>query len=374
LHGETIEFDGITAIVNATGFNSAGSLSFLSDAVKEELGFDKDSARLPLILDASHLSQRSSVPDIAVLGFTGANWGVMEMQARAVARNWAASSSQSSPVQPITENAESCKAVAEQFVQFKDAIKNNRRSEIPQVLFGDYIGLMETGAQDLQLSRVNGKYGDYEGMVCPARYIDSDTDKKEAVKTMTLLQDVQRRARDEGLYLARAVFLGLQGQWTSPSGQWSFHPRFPTNEGFEMEYLDIGGGVNRDSRTVFRYDEVHDRISAWTVDPDDGLSAESLAFTLKFHRATEPDRCSAIVVRGASASPPFDLDLAYTFTFKGSWLDGFRMEKETGDGAPYVVEFVRPGDNGAVAVEDVEAGFDVVGEKRLDLPSLKLES
>jgi hypothetical protein len=50
------------------------------------------------------------------------------------------------------------------------------------------------------------------------------------------------------------------------------------------------------------------------------------------------------------------------------------MEKETGDGAPYVVEFVRPGDNGAVAVEDVEAGFDVVGEKRLDLPSLKLES
>ncbi|KAF2654451.1 hypothetical protein K491DRAFT_660219 [Lophiostoma macrostomum CBS 122681] len=394
-NGQTIELEGITAIVNATGFNSADSLSFLSSTIKADLGFDPDSARLPLILDASYLSQRSNVPDIAVLGFTGVNWGVMEMQARAISRRWSG--------EPIPEDAETCKAVAQQIVQFRHAIKENRRSEIPQVLFGDYIGLMESGAQDMRLRRVNGAFGEFEGMVCPARYIDSpsssssddddDDDKAEAEKMMKLLQTVQHRARTEGLYLARAVFLGLQGRWTSPTDpdheEWTFHPRLPTRRGFEMEYLAIGDGINQDadsdsnsdsdSRTVFRYDEVHDQISAWTVDPDDALSAQSLAFTLKFDRATEPSACSARVVRGESGGMLVDEEMVYTFGFKGCWLDGFRMQKEMGDGAMHVVEFVRPGEDDGVVVEDGEVdALEGVGNKAvvqmIDLPSLKLES
>lgn len=359
LDGELIELEGITAIVNATGFDSCGSLSFLSGEVKTELSFDPTSYRLPLVLDSSFLSQRSSVPDIAILGFTGVNWGVCEMQSRAIAAKW----TQNLPASD--DETEMSRAIAHHVCVLRDAIQSERRESIPQVLFGDYLGLMEQGCRELHLERVDEKYGKYGGMVCPARYIDPGSPNTEAKKMITYLYEVQSQTREASLYLARAVFLGLCGRWTSQkqtcggaeyANEMVFHPRNPTSSGYEFEYVfvekctsDVGGqhSENEERRTILRYDDVYDKISGWSVSDADNVSAGELSFHIIFNKENghmDANSCSAKVLIAPTSRSDRDSSLSYTFDFKGSNLIALHIERTLNEDFSYTVDFTRPRD------------------------------
>jgi hypothetical protein len=345
-------FDGITAVINATGFDSCCSINFLSDQVLHELGYEKSNTRLPLVLDASYMAQRSSVPDIAVLGFTGVNWGVMEMQSRAIAAEW------SSPQPSASVDGKSSTEVAEHIGILRNAINQGRKSEIPQVLFGDYLGLMEQAARELGVERVDSEFGPGMGMVCPARYMDPCSDKGEAEKQMQKLMAVQMQVQSTGLFLARAVFHGLNGKWSSENGSSiEFHPREPTSGAYEFEYLAVETSTEGgEKRSVYRYDEVNDAISVWSVSRFDNLSAGNLSYNLRFLQAVvslDPSKCSATVIRSPSAAFEIEPVLAYTFAFNGSLLHSLSIERESKEGDATAVDFRRPS-------EDV---FDV-GEAR----------
>lgn len=347
-------FDGITAVINATGFDSCGSIDFLSSQVLEELGYDRASSRLPLVLDASYMAQRSCVPDIAVLGFTGVNWGVMEMQSRAIAAKW------TSPFYCVS--AESSKGIAAHIEMLRGVIKQGRKSEIPQVLFGDYLGLMEQAARELRVERVDLEFGPDMGMICAARYVDLGADVQEAEKQIRKLMTIQAQIQSTGLFLARAVFHGLNGKWVSKNGSgMEFHPRAPTNSEYELEYLVVEtSAVGSKKWSVYRYDELHDTVSVWSISRSDNRTCDTLVYAMKFLRdmgGLDRNSCSAAVVRSPSAGFEIEPVTAYAFGFKGSQLQVFHIERETKDLGSATAEFTRSANIVGVTVgESFESG------------------
>ncbi|KAF2707825.1 hypothetical protein K504DRAFT_44984 [Pleomassaria siparia CBS 279.74] len=334
LSGEETKLDNIAAVINATGFISRRGLSFLSEAVQTELGCDLDNARVPLILDSTYLCQRSNVPDIAFLGYNGViSWGIVEMQMRAVAAKWS-----SDQAALASEKEETCKAVVDHIQAMRDAMKENRRSEIPQVPFSDYIGMMEQAGRELSLERVDLAYSPVEGFVCAARWVDSDMGKEEAVKTMTRLQDIQRKATEGRMFLARAVFHGLSGKWVGErqvqdgvelTQKVEMHARYPTAPDYHFEYVAVETLTTKSTtsehtderRTILRYTENSDEVSAWEVSPHDPLLAKPIpSYKLRFHQTDtdDYDSCSAIIIPTQPSQP--ERSLAYRFVFKGTVL------------------------------------------------------
>ena len=138
---------------------------------------------------------------------------------------------------------------------FRDVIKNDK-STLPQSLFGDYVGLMEQASRDLDLERNDLNWGEREGPICPSRHTDGGADQKEARKTIASLQQAMWRAMHQGLFVARAAFRALQGNWKvqyknyqDPKGSpllnenltimASFRPRTSTHMDIDFEYLYI---------------------------------------------------------------------------------------------------------------------------------------
>ncbi|KAF2244961.1 FAD/NAD(P)-binding domain-containing protein, partial [Trematosphaeria pertusa] len=275
--GKIRRFDDISVVINATGFDSCGSLSFLSREIKDQLGFDETNTRLPLILDSSYMAQRSTVPDIALLGFTGVNWGTMEMQSRSIAAKWSGGTPSQ---QSSTESLENSNAIAAHIQAVREAMKDGRMTEVPQILFSDYLGLMDQAGRELNMERVNAGFGDLEGFMCAARYVEPGADKTEAMRTLHSIQHMQKRLREKKLYLARAVFQGLLGRWRSETEQGTthdveVHPRSPTSPEYDLEYVLLhtttqrGMGkyaVGNEERMIARYSEADDEISLWAVD------------------------------------------------------------------------------------------------------------
>lgn len=299
----------VLGVVYATGFEPHGAVSWLPDSVKTALEYDGSSNRLPVLLN-DHMLMRKEVDHLAFIGFyEGPYWGVMEMQARLIARRWSKEANRD--IEYLDREKE-----LEQLRELRDAIKN-REEDVPQFWMGDYVGIMEGLSRTLSIPRatlVNGDEGEaylQTGPVVGARYHTSSTDAQsfkhssetDASVSKTLI-DLNRTlaecsGSDGTKLVAAAAFRGMQGQWTMlrklhsrlpgfPSGifhgQARFLPREPTDgDGkFAQEYLYIEEGalttetgftLRANRRYVYRYSEIKDKISAWFV-KDDGLTVD----------------------------------------------------------------------------------------------------
>jgi hypothetical protein len=87
--------EDIVAIVLATGYSPHAAISWLSKEVLDILNYDEISMRLPIICEQGTVFQ-PAISNLAFVGFyEGPYWGIMEMHARLIARQWANINSQS---------------------------------------------------------------------------------------------------------------------------------------------------------------------------------------------------------------------------------------------------------------------------------------
>lgn len=340
--GKDIVIDDIAAVINATGFNSGGGLEFLADDVKKQLEFDAANARLPAVLNASYMSQNSSVPDIALLGFVPVNWGVIEMQMRAVTNRWTGVS--------FDEDSELVTALGIHMRSFQRAIRDEtRREEVPQFLFGDYLGLMEQAAREMHMSKINGKHGDFDGFICASRFVGPGESNKEALKTIYAVHHLKEEIERKNPFLAWVLFMGLTGRWSSEnqghSGQKTTHeieahPRRPTAPDYDLEHLivfkKISGHAIEEHTLVARYTEVTHEITLWTVDQREKLKTSSLLCVVNINRDAEGE------IEITSKSSPMDALFTYHIECRGSRLDKFHVAKRSEGTPDEKFTFMRP--------------------------------
>ncbi|KAF2638104.1 FAD/NAD(P)-binding domain-containing protein [Massarina eburnea CBS 473.64] len=329
---ENITLKNIVGVVHANGFNAAASVSFLDESTRTQLGYDPSCERFPLLLDASYLSQNSRVPQLAVMGFAMQYWGVMEMQARALAEAWVNGNMLPAP--------EERKSIADYWTALREAIKSHDTASIPPNPFGDYVGLVEQAARELRLERLDGKWSESEGPICPARYVDrnDENQKAAAVEAITKVQELQHSGEASAAFAARAVFYGLLGTWgtrdaetdveatTSVQDELIFRPRLCADGNLDFEYL-----VNRPSRQattheIYRHEEGTDHISVWSFSAERPLSAPECVEKVTFggENATSPDSITARKTQVESGEAIAD----YRFQFTGTRI--IRVEVKSG--------------------------------------------
>ncbi|KAF1956858.1 FAD/NAD(P)-binding domain-containing protein, partial [Byssothecium circinans] len=278
----TITNTNISGVVHATGFNAAASVSFLDSSTLTKIGYDPVCQQFPFLLDASYLSQNAKVPTLAVIGFATQYWGVMEMQARAIAAAWVTGIMCPSP--------EDRAGIMDYSLALREAIKSRDAASIPPNPFGDYVGLVEQAARELRLERVDGVWSATEGPVCPARYVarDASDQKREAVKAVSKLQGLLHASYASTAFTVRAVFYGLLGRWGISNGtagtghddvdvpsasareEIVFRPRLggSVDAGLDFEYLVIKSSSSDKetlNREIYRHREGTDYITIWSA-------------------------------------------------------------------------------------------------------------
>ncbi|MCJ1370885.1 hypothetical protein MMC20_002099 [Loxospora ochrophaea] len=327
------ETHDIRAIVYATGFGTK-NLDFLSPKVKEQLGFASQFPRLPLQLDAEMLTTTPSLPDLSLIGFSdGPYWGMLEMQARNAARRFASDACCAPPTDGIADSVQ----------KFRYAMANDK-SSVPQNLFGDYVGFMEHAAEELRLERVDLNWGAREGVVTPARYIDAGSNRKEAEKTMTALQQNCKIASETPAFVARAVFRSLQGVWNrmhtesvkeagsqteTAIGIMVFHPRRISGGQYDYEYVCLEStvsGLDRkgDGYSVWSYDEARDEIDILSANAEVGVKAVELEQRLRFQTG-QPHVDNKTVCAVATLASGHRGDQTYRFSFRGVHVTRFSI-------------------------------------------------
>ncbi|KAI9857787.1 MAG: hypothetical protein M1813_008038 [Trichoglossum hirsutum] len=294
--GTTIE--NVIALVLATGYEPHPSLGFLEPEVLEILGYQPENNFLPLLLE-KHNTIHPSLPDLGFIGFyRGPYWGVLEMQARFLGKLW------TGEVGNICLSPSPEKSVE---IQTMQALRNPEvRGQWPM---GDYVGVMEDFARDLGIPRQeinNVPGGEKGGPVVPARYTpDARSPQAQAILS-SLSHTLLSATAEPPSFVARAASSALQGSWhlsrtlksripSFPSGTFtgtaSFHPRLPTDEGFNAEYLYIEDGelvtdeglkLRGSRRYVWRYEEAGDKLSVWFVKSNDGMSVDYFFHELEF--------------------------------------------------------------------------------------------
>ncbi|KAJ5161529.1 FAD-dependent pyridine nucleotide-disulfide oxidoreductase [Penicillium capsulatum] len=341
--GESKTLDGITAIVMATGFTPFDSLSFLPADVLQGLEYTTDDAFLPLVLDKGG-ALRSEIPDLGFVGFyRGPYWGVMEMQARFLGEQWAGHQ-----VQPIqtADQRESVRIL-------RHPGTSTRRGQFPM---GDYVGLMESFAKDLDTEKWNISGDLRSGPVIPARYVhrksalsgqDHARAHAEVRRTLDALDVTSKCDHDAARAgAALAIFRALHGTWkfthiTADQEGWSgtttFHPRYPTSPAYDREYVCVEYPDNIDEPmsqikwSVLRLseagtDERKSRIEAWSTEAEVGAAQElmhSLQLTPFFRKKEGDEYLSGQSVIFANAVCPDSAegssrrDRRYIFHFDG---------------------------------------------------------
>lgn len=322
----------IAAVVVATGFDPSPCLSFLSSDVLKTLRHSPKDLDQPVAL-AFHGTHH---PDVARLGFVGfyrsPYWGVMQMQARFLARLWSSSRNQD---QPSPEEKQMREAFQEK-LQSDGSIQRTldlridpRTSQFPM---GDYPFLLQEFSEALSENIISSTNTSPNlphnnlplDMLTPARYPARNDDENSRQEAKLLLDSTQRVILD-GLttprFVAGAVFRSLLGTWklerdlksklpTHPSGHFSgtaqFLLRQKTSDGLRcatngtvaslpdesgMEYLyieegefktDQGFGFRATRRYIWRYDELQDVLSVWFAKPDDLRRADYLFHEIEF--------------------------------------------------------------------------------------------
>ena len=301
----TIDAD-VSAIVYATGYSPMAALSFLSEDVKSALEFDATSPRLPLLLQNWQTSN-PSVPNLGFVGFyEGPYWGVMEMQARLLAKMY--SEDFVPPSHPDEDFA--------QLRALRTAMQS-REPAIPQYWFSDYVAYLEELSRVLGLQRNDTPFpSSRKGPVAAARYLAPHTTVAGRLEAETTMRSLAATvaAVSAGRFRARAVMRGLQGKWNltrtlqserddMPSGIFNgaawFHPRQPTDAGVDREYLYIEHGTFRTTtgitmsasrRYVWRYGEERDELVVWFVQVDAERAADYEFHALQLAPADAPSQ------------------------------------------------------------------------------------
>lgn len=334
------QLDGIAAVIYATGYTPATALSFLPGDVKEKLDFDPDSMRLPLILEQWQ-TMSPAVPDLSFVGFyEGPYWGVMEMQARLTAERWL------NEELPPTRQHEK----VDKLLELRKAMQE-RKLDVPQYWFGDYLGYVEEAAAELKLERNDEGWKEREGMPSPARYLDDKSDKQENADIMTELQKTWQDCLTRGRFVPRAVLRAMQGDWNihrkiesanahfsgTLQGTASFHPRIPTARGFDLEYVYIETGsftmlsssttpMTASRRYVYRYSEIKDELSIWFVKPDKQLEVDYLFHKLAFISPDEAKREGGCVAKADHLCVDDMYWTEYRLPMKGISLHDFEIK------------------------------------------------
>ncbi|TGO57339.1 hypothetical protein BOTNAR_0203g00150 [Botryotinia narcissicola] len=345
---EQIKTEDIAAVVYATGFSTSPALNFLPEEIKESLGYNASYPRLPLLLSEDRMSSsRDSPITLVLMGFfDGSYWGILESQARVIAKKWGAQTE--GLFCPTHNHDRKAGDSSSKLLAFMEELRNMMEKDplsVPQNFFSDYPGLMEETSRKLGLQKINLSWSEREGMVSPARYIDSQCDKLEAEKAMRKLQKTLQHSRDGKAIFAKSTFRGLQGNWkafnaktesleSSPksSSSSSFHPRFPTDTTSDLEYLCITHYEEYSSpvsRTVYRLRESANQIEVWSVDAKSGLAADKIHYILDFNggiieEQTDGNRITIL----AKGTPDADsgYKIVYSFCFAGVGIAEFKIE------------------------------------------------
>ncbi|KAF2740314.1 hypothetical protein EJ04DRAFT_507872 [Polyplosphaeria fusca] len=264
--------------------------------------------------------------------YEGPYWGVLEMQSRLIAQKL------------VGEDLPDHFGQVEQIQKdLRDAMRK-RENNIPQFWMGDYVGLVDEIARNLNIERTDQPFDGQKGPTLPSRYCGAGTDTDEAAKVVqevrVLLHDAQSKSR----FVPAAAFRAMQGGWklerkidsrnkSSPGGTLKgtahFHPRFPTDPKYTAEYLyieegtftmDTGLSFPATRRYVYRYDETNDDISAWFVEGDQ-VTVERLFNRLHFEPPN--DKSKGWLAKGSHWCDPDQYESSCEFRFRGASLPMF---------------------------------------------------
>lgn len=315
LPGEKTEtLDDVAVIVLATGFTPYHSLSFLPDPVLSVLEYSENDPFFPLILDRKGTTN-AAIPDLAFVGFyRGPYWGVMEMQARHIANNWANANTQPQETE-LKKREEERRTLRS--LRYMKPDPHLHRSQFPM---GDYMGLMESSARELGIPRApltqHNNEKDKSGPVLPARYTSTSKSpstnkttikKKDNETTLHSLRSIlfphlsqfnniipsTGAGAGATTAISMAVFRALHGTWKftrayhshnqnkpnegakNDNGSVTFHPRYPTSPGYEKEYLyyekpkssPVETGTNRHNCMIYRFRNPDSSTSTHTHAP-----------------------------------------------------------------------------------------------------------
>lgn len=353
------QIDDLAAVILATGFDAASSLSFFPPQVLEELSFSPDDQNSPIAL-SFHGSHRATLPNLGFVGFyRSPYWGVMEMQARVIAALWS-----SPPAPSMTEALEK-----DTSIQRTLALRSDPRAA--QFPMGDYAYLMQefAAALDMQLRPAVGDTppsppsGKGMDVLTPARYTEmnlTEEQEEEVKKSLQQTYETAIRGLTGTGFVAKAVFRSLLGEWklerdivsklpSHPSGHFSGTAKFllrnGTSDGREavasaaaddadlgMEYLYIEEGDFKASngltfratrRYVYRYDERRDKLSVWFVKTDDQKRADYLFHEVDFAKPEEEGKAWK-ATSGHLCIDDF-YDVKYQFQFEAVNLKDWRI-------------------------------------------------
>jgi hypothetical protein len=365
------QITNVAAVIFATGFDAAPSLDFLPKEILESLQFDPTCDEFPLALSVNTVVNRS-LPSLGFVGFyRSPYWGVMEMQARYLARLWSG-------------DAQAAKTLAED-TTIDTMLKLRRDPRQGQYPMGDYAYLMESFAKILGIKRQepDPTKDTRSGLVFGPRYTYADSSEIEKVETARALaafNDTFMDSEKKGKFLARAVFRAMQGDWklerqiesfisTYPSGTFSarakFLPRRPTEEGYDGEYLYVESGefltstgmkftakrrydslssihylpsryfdldhlreqkANPPPSYAYRYTSSTDKLSAWFIKPDDktvDYFFHELEFIMPPPESRDPKK--GWKAKSSHFCTPDTYDVQYEFKFQGAQLKEWVM-------------------------------------------------
>ncbi|KAL4894104.1 hypothetical protein BDV59DRAFT_201409 [Aspergillus ambiguus] len=263
--GTVVALDNVAAIVLATGFTPDASLAFLPTEVLSRLEYAPADPALPLVLDGMGTSH-ADLPELGFVGFyRGPYWGVMEMQARSLARTWVRAGAECG----IVMSEETQERKRRERLTVRELRRADPRFASAQFPMGDYVGLMEAFARDLGIERapLAGGCGS-RGPVVPARYtagggVERGTGPglSQAGLTMAALRTALAPTAGHGSSaVAAAVFRALHGAWRFSrvnvdggvhTGQMTFYPRYPST-GCEKEYVCEGVEDGRKTRCAYQ--------------------------------------------------------------------------------------------------------------------------
>ncbi|KAI1465839.1 uncharacterized protein F4812DRAFT_114372 [Daldinia caldariorum] len=324
------KISNIAAIVLATGFDPSPALSFLPPSVLEIISHSAIHVNLPLAL-AFHGTHHPSLPTLGFVGlYRSPYWGIMEMQARFVARLWTSNTLQS-------QSAAFCQALAEDDTIARTlALRTDPR--VSQFPMGDYSFLMQEFARALDITitpplgstppLATGKSMD---ILTPARYpsLSAATARNpRAVEhtraNLLATYETALAGLSGGRFVAGAVFRSLLGEWrldrtlssrlpSHPSGRFSGTAQFllregtgdgispalvskansDSGQGLGLEYLYIEDGTftaqdnpklsfRATRRYIWRYDEARDVLSVWFARTDEQDRADYLFHEVEF--------------------------------------------------------------------------------------------
>ncbi|THC89948.1 hypothetical protein EYZ11_010584 [Aspergillus tanneri] len=346
--GEAASLDNVICIVSATGFTPFSSLSFLPRDVLSTLEYSANDSFFPLVLDGKG-SMHAQVPDLGFVGFyRGPYWGVMEMQARNVAERWFQFLSK----KEVSLSAEEMEKRALE----RQAVREFRRAgSNVQFPMGDYVGLMETFAQDLGICRSSLREAeDWAGPVVPARYTNNGAEHRKNAETKSMMDSLRKTlfpsVSSPSLAMATATFRALHGTWkfvqTSTSskeivpGTTTFHPRYPSNLEYVKEYVceeKTHGFTNTYTRTIYRLagNDSSSHILIWQVDStqDPNVASQfSHGFCISSTHASEESNVTFVVHATADVDDHGN-GHEYVFHFDGVTISSWERTVFNKDGS-----------------------------------------